>query len=68
VERNTTYLKAESSSLPSVSTFRGELKVDLDDPDVVYLRAYSIHAVHRWSDANLSGSARQTQRQAWGDR
>ena len=55
-------VEAEPSSFPSVSTFRGELKVDLDDPDVVYLRAYSIQ------DENLLVSARRTRRHAWGDR
>jgi len=68
-EQNTTYLVhmwEEPSSFPSISTFRGELKADLDDPDVVYLCTYSIHAVRRWSDENLLMSARWTQRHAWG--
>ena len=65
VERNTSYTvhtEAEPSSFPSLSIFRGELKVDLDDPVVVYLRAYPIQ------DKNLLVSARRTRRHEWGDR
>ena len=47
------HAQAEPSPFPSLSIFRGKRKVDFDDPDIIHLRAYRIHAVRGRSDEDL---------------
>jgi hypothetical protein len=47
---------AEPSSVPTLSIFRGEFKVDLYDTDVVHLCAYRVHAVRGRSDEDFLAS------------